>query len=24
VSHFKEIEVRADWGYPETLEFTPE
>ncbi|MBP0904805.1 Ig-like domain-containing protein [Mariniflexile gromovii] len=21
VSHFKEIEVRADWGYPETLEF---
>ncbi|MDO7170942.1 Ig-like domain-containing domain [Mariniflexile sp. AS56] len=22
VSHFKEIEVRADWGYPETLEFT--
>ena len=24
VSHFKEIEVRADWGYPETLEFTSE
>jgi uncharacterized protein (DUF2141 family) len=24
VSHFKEIEVRADWGYPETLEFTQE
>lgn len=24
VSYFKEIEVRADWGYPETLEFTPE
>ncbi|MFD0990234.1 Ig-like domain-containing protein [Mariniflexile jejuense] len=23
-SHFKEIEVRADWGYPETLEFTSE
>lgn len=22
VSHFQEIEVRADWGYPETLEFT--
>ena len=22
VSHFKEIEVRADWGYPETLQFT--
>ncbi len=24
VSHFKEIEIRADWGYPETLEFTSE
>ena len=24
VSHFKEVEVRADWGYPETLEFTSE
>lgn len=24
VSHFKEIEVRADWGYPEILEFTSE
>ncbi len=24
VSHFNEIEVRADWGYPETLEFTSE
>ncbi|WP_372757364.1 Ig-like domain-containing protein [Mariniflexile sp.] len=24
VSHFKEIEVRADWGYPETLEFKSE
>lgn len=24
VSHFKEIEVRADWGYPETLEFISE
>ncbi|MFI1772969.1 Ig-like domain-containing protein [Thalassobellus citreus] len=21
VSHFKEIEIRADWGYPETLQF---
>lgn len=24
VSHFREVEVRADWGYPETLEFTSE
>ncbi len=24
VSHFKEIEIRADWGYPETLEFISE
>ena len=24
VSYFKEIEVRADWGYPETLEFKEE
>ncbi|WNH13681.1 Ig-like domain-containing protein [Thalassobellus suaedae] len=24
VSHFKEIEIRADWGYPETLQFITE
>lgn len=24
VSHFEKIEVRADWGYPETLEFKEE